>query len=181
MKLNKGLLNTSQINGNILSNILGITLGNEREKIFTFYEDYLGSGGIITFSGIVKRNLIEVKSTNLDSIPNYGGYIKVNGNILASDDFNMSRGHTLAVINPRNGYLISIATYDTFGDINTNCGLLSSALNSVLKGNIVIIATWDATGLNTTLRNTLINDYGATSNVTWSPVRESHIFVGVRK
>jgi hypothetical protein len=33
MRLNKGLLNASQINGNRLNNILGITLGNESKMM----------------------------------------------------------------------------------------------------------------------------------------------------
>jgi len=92
----------------------------------------------------------------------------------------MSRGHTLVVIDTL-GNIISINTYDTYGDINLNCELLSSNLTSVTIGYIAIIATWDATGVNSNLRNTLRNSYGATSNVTWSTNRESHIFVGIRK
>ena len=180
MRLNKGLLNASQNKGNRLNNILDITLGNEREDIFTFYEDYINSGGIITFSDKVKGNLIEVKSTNLDSNPNHGGYVKVNGNTVASDTVNMSRGHTLVIIDSL-GNTISVNTYDTYGDIDVNCSLLSSDLISVPVGYIVIIATWDATGINSTLRNTLKTVYGATSNITWSVVRRSHIFVGVKK
>jgi hypothetical protein len=183
MRLNKGLLNASQNRGNRLNNILDITLGNERDETFITYENYtnaIGVGGIITFNGKVKGNLIEVKSTNLNSSPNNGGYIKVNGSTITSDTVNMSRGHTLVVIDTL-GNIISINTYDTYGDINLNCELLSSNLTSVTIGYIAIIATWDATGVNSNLRNTLRNSYGATSNVTWSTNRESHIFVGIRK
>jgi len=177
MRLNKGLLNVSQIKGSRLNNILDIKIGNERDNTFSFYEN---NGDIITYSGMIKRNLIEVKSTNLNSNPNYGGYIKVNGNTVASDTVNMHRGHTLVVIDSI-GNTVSINTYDTYGDINVNCDLLSSDLISVPVGYTVIIATWDATGVNNTLRNTLKTVYGATSNITWSVTRRSHIFVGVKK
>ena len=127
MRLNKGLLNASQIKGSRLNNILDIKLGNERDNTFLFYEN---NGDIITYSGMVRRNLIEVKSTNLNSNPNNGGYIKVNGNTVASDTINMPRGHTLVIIDSV-GNTISVNTYDTYGNIDVNCNLLSSDLNTV--------------------------------------------------
>lgn len=58
MKLNKGLLNASQINGNQLYNILGITLGNEREESIESYSFvtenlilYLDAGQTASYPG----------------------------------------------------------------------------------------------------------------------------------
>lgn len=118
---------------------------------------------------------ITVSGTNFDAVPginkNYS-YISING---TNYDFNLGRGHTLAVINPSNGVVESIESYDTYGSQD----LLDSPLNNVEPGKIICLFTADASSLTPTSRNILI-ECGSSMTNTWTSDRITHVFIGMK-
>ena len=67
MRLNKGLLNASQINGNRLNNILGITLGNESKImsiILSFKKRVSLDGGTISAETCLMETLEKLNNIN---------------------------------------------------------------------------------------------------------------------
>ena len=118
---------------------------------------------------------ITVSGTNYDTVPGLNkncSYISING---TKYDFNPGRGHTLAVINPSNGVVESIISYDTY-DSKVS---LDSPLNNVEAGKIICLFTADASSLTQTSRNILI-ECGSSMTDIWGPSRMTHVFIGMK-
>lgn len=136
-----------------------------------------GETGATGPQGVAGKNAtyITVSGTNFDAvtgISNNASYLLVNG---TKYNFSVGRGHTLAVINPSNGTVESIKTYDTY----TTASLLDSPLSAVAPGKIICLFTADASGLSQNSRNTLIG-CGSAVNSTWSASRTTHVFIGMK-
>lgn len=136
-----------------------------------------GETGATGPQGVAGKNAtyITVSGTNYDAvtgISNNASYLLVNG---TKYNFSVGRGHTLAVINPSNGTVESIKTYDTY----TTASLLDSPLSAVAPGKIICLFTADASGLSQNSRNTLIG-CGSAVNSTWSESRTTHVFIGMK-
>lgn len=136
-----------------------------------------GETGATGPQGVAGKNAtyITVSGTNFDAvtgISNNASYLLVNG---TKYNFSVGRGHTLAVINPSNGTVESIKTYDTY----TTASLLDSPLSAVVSGKIICLFTADASGLSQNSRNTLIG-CGSAVNSTWSESRTTHVFIGMK-
>ena len=136
-----------------------------------------GETGATGPQGVAGKNAtyITVSGTNFDAvtgISNNASYLLVNG---TKYNFSVGRGHTLAVINPSNGTVESIKTYDTY----KTASLLDSPLSAVVSGKIICLFTADASGLSKNSRNTLIG-CGSAVNSTWSESRTTHVFIGMK-
>ena len=121
---------------------------------------------------------IITKSTSYQVNPHEQGYIVVNGTNIKTTDYG-SRGHTLAVLAPTGAVVGSIVTYDTFGN-PTDLANITTALNAVASGNYIVLVSWDACAVDSNMRTSLTNNYGATQSTTWAPTRYSHTFIGRR-
>jgi hypothetical protein len=75
------------------------------------------------------------------------------------------------------GNTVSITHYDTYID-TANSTALALALSSVASGNIVVLVSYDATELTAGVRSAINTGYGSTNSNTWTPFRNSHIFIG---
>ena len=118
---------------------------------------------------------ITVSGSNYDAVAgasNTVSYVLING---TKYNFTPGRGHTLVVINPANGSVESIKTYDTYSDVSS----LESPLNAVASGKIICLFSANATGLNQNVRNILIS-CGATMANTWVASRVTHVFIGMK-
>ena len=136
-----------------------------------------GETGATGPQGVAGKNAtyITVSGTNFDAvtgISNNASYLLVNG---TKYNFSVGKGHTLAVINPSNGTVESIKTYDTY----RTASLLDSPLSAVAPGKIICLFTADASGLSQNSRNTLIG-CGSSVNSTWSESRTTHVFIGMK-
>lgn len=136
-----------------------------------------GEKGVAGKDGTDGKNAtyITVSGTNYDAvkgISNNASYLLIDG---TKYNFNVGRGHTLAVINPSNGNVESIKTYDTC----TTASALDSPLSAVASGKIICLFTADASGLTQTARNTLI-ECGSAMTDTWGSSRVTHLFIGMK-
>lgn len=136
-----------------------------------------GEKGVAGKDGTDGKNAtyITVSGTNYDAvkgISNNASYLLING---TKYNFNVGRGHTLAVINPSNGNVESIKTYDTY----TTASALDSPLSAVASGKIICLFTAGASGLTQTARNTLI-ECGSAMTDTWGSSRVTHLFIGMK-
>lgn len=142
---------------------------------FTFYEA-IGSNPAISTTQYVSGNKIYAESSTYD-VPNFQpARIVVNGVQIVSTE---NRGHTLVVLNPYGGVVTAATQYDTYIDPN-NATSLSTALNAVSTGNIVVLVSYDASACNPPMRESLNTSYGSTNSNTWTGQRNSHIFIGVK-
>ena len=175
-------IRTGSITGPIVA-ITSTETVNDTSTTPTFYEQDLKAGTPITFVNYYNGLSLDVKSTNFDNTPAINGsYIKVNGTVIASDSTIglgtlMTRGHTVAVLNPTTGATISITTYDTYGGTTS---AMQTALTALANGSLVVIATYDATQVDSGLRTVLQNRFGSTNPGTWTAERHSHIFIGIK-
>lgn len=118
---------------------------------------------------------ITVSGSNFDTVgaPNSAtSYISING---TKYNFAPGRGHTLAIVNPANGNVESIKTYDTYTDPT----LLEAPLNAAASGKIICLFTADASGITQSARNILIS-CGSARTDTWTAVRSTHLFIGMK-
>lgn len=118
---------------------------------------------------------ITVSGTNYDTVAGVSSavsYISING---TKYNFAPGRGHTLAIVNPANGNVESIKTYDTYTDPT----LLEAPLNAVATGKIICLFTADASGITQSARNILIS-CGSARTDTWTAVRSTHLFIGMK-
>ena len=176
-------LRTGSITGPVVA-ITSTETINDTSTTPAFYEQDLKAGTPITFVNYYNGLSLDVKSTNFDNTPAINGsYIKVNGTVIASDSTIglgtlMTRGHTVAVLNPTTGAVISITTYDTYGGTTSS---MQTALNALANGSLIVIATYDATQVDSGLRTVLQNRFGSTNPGTWTAERHSHIFIGFKR
>lgn len=118
---------------------------------------------------------ITLSGSNFDTVgaPNSAtSYISING---TKYNFAPGRGHTLAIVNPANGNIESIKTYDTYTDPT----LLEAPLNAVAAGKIICLFTADASGMTQSARNILISS-GSARTDTWTAERSTHLFIGMK-
>jgi len=194
---NNGIMNFDELGhsvannntGNIVVTINGAgsltmqmtkVVGEAPETEFTFTEVVDTGGATITETNVGPLT-IEARSTSFQVDPHVDGYIKINGTTVKTTTEG-SRGHTLAVISPAGATVGSITTYDTFESSPGDGGAagraaLTTALNAVTSGNYIVMITWDACSLDSTLRTTLNTGYGTTLSTTWASTRYSHIVI----
>jgi hypothetical protein len=142
---------------------------------FTFYEA-IGSTPAISITQYVSGNKIYAESSTYD-VPNYQpARIVVNDTEIVNTE---DRGHTLVVLNPYGSVVTAATQYDTYIDPN-NATSLANALNAVSSGNIVVLISYDASSCNAGLRSALNTSYGSTNSDVWTPIRYSHIFIGIK-
>lgn len=118
---------------------------------------------------------ITVSGTNYDTVAGVSSavsYISING---TKYNFAPGRGHTLAIVNPANGNVESIKTYDTYTDPT----LLEAPLNAVAAGKIICLFTADASGMTQSARNILISCGSARTDI-WTAGRITHLFIGMK-
>lgn len=118
---------------------------------------------------------ITLSGSNFDTVASISSavsYISING---TKYNFALGRGHTLAIVNPANGNVESIKTYDTFTDPT----LLEAPLNAVAAGKIICLFTADASGMTQSARNILISCGSARTDI-WTAQRITHLFIGMK-
>lgn len=117
---------------------------------------------------------ITLSGSNYDTVAGTSSavsYISING---TKYNFAPGRGHTLAIVNPANGNVESIKTYDTYNDPT----LLEAPLNAVAAGKIICLFTADASAINQNTRNILISCGSARTDI-WNG-RIIHLFIGMK-
>ena len=163
---------------------------------YGFFEQQLNGGTYLDFDQTISGQQINFICTNFNGNPTYGSYIKVNGTLVAGDQrglapdgvdtrlapFQMTRGHTIIVLNPSNGAMRSgyPKVYDTYGNPGL-CTTMKTDLQAVAQNDIVAIGTYDATSCTADLRYALTTYFGDnTYSNTWSSSRISQMFLGKR-
>lgn len=130
MRLNKGLLNSSQISGNRLNNILGITLGNEKLTSDGFtYTNFASTDGLILVSTDgVSGNALYITNTVTGNV----------GNIYRSTAINFNRNFSFEWIfecsggTGADGFCLQwTPTNNSNGLVGGGVGLLSNAVNAI--------------------------------------------------
>lgn len=161
----------------------GLVVGRpwiETVSTFTFYEAF-GTTTAIETTQFVSGNKIYAYSSTYD-VPSYQpARVVVNDIEVVNTE---GRGHTLVVLDSY-GNTISTNRYDTFetvfgsgDDGGAGRAALTSALNAVTSGNIIVLVVYDASSFDATLRSTINTGYGSTNSNTWTSGRNSHIFIG---
>lgn len=170
-------------------NAAGLVLGRPWVAVdptptpFTFTEVIDTNGATITETNVGTLT-IEARATSYQVQPVVDGYIKVNSTTIKTTNLAaVSRGHTLAVIDPTGTTVGSINTYDTFESAPGDGGsaaraALTVALNAVASGNYIVLVSWDACSFDAGLRTALNTGYGTTLTTTWTSTRYSHIVIG---
>ena len=163
---------------------------------YGFFEQQLNGGTYLSFDQTISGQRLTFICTNFNGNPTYGSYIKVNGTLVAGDQrglapdgvdtrlapFQMTRGHTIIVLNPSDGSMRSgyPKVYDTYGNPGL-CTTMKNDLKNVAQYDIVAIGTYDATSCTQDLRDALTNYFGDnTYSNTWSSSRISQMFLGKR-
>ena len=130
MRLNKGLLNSSQISGNRLNNILGITLGNEKLTSDGFtYTNFASTDGLILVSTDgVSGNALYITNAVTGNV----------GNIYRSTAINFNRNFSFEWIfecsggTGADGFCLQwTPTNNSNGLVGGGVGLLSNAVNAI--------------------------------------------------
>jgi hypothetical protein len=164
-------------------NIGGLVVGRpwiETVSTFTFYEAF-GTITAISITQYVSGNKIYAESSTYD-VPDFQpARVVVNDIEVVNTE---QRGHTLAILDTY-GDTVSITNYDTYetvplsGDAGApGRAALTSALNAVASGNIVVLVVYDASSLDAAVRSAINTGYGSTNSDTWTAQRRSHIFIG---
>jgi hypothetical protein len=159
----------------------GLVVGRpwiETVSTFTFYEAF-GTTTAISITRYVSGNKIYAESSTYD-VPSYQpARVVVNDIQVVNTEL---RGHTLVVLD-RYGDVVTTATqYDTWdtGGAPGARTALANALSAVAGGNIVVLVSYDASGLDAGIRSAINTGYGSTNTNTWVSGRQSHIFIGVK-
>lgn len=140
---------------------------------FTFYEAF-GTTTAISITQYVSGNKIYAESSTYD-VPSYQpARVIVNDISIVNTE---ARGHTLVVLDSYGDVVTAATQYDTYID-TANSTALALALNAVASGNIVVLVSYDATELTAGVRSAINTGYGSTNSNTWTPFRNSHIFIG---
>ena len=169
-------------------------------SVFSYFEQQLSGGTYMTFDQTIGSYRVQSIVTNFNGNPTHGSYIKVNGTLIAGDKqgtapdgvntnlapFQMTRGHTITIIDPATGTSRSgfPKCYDTYGGAGLAASPTAGIANDIKNaatGDIIIMGTYDATSCSTAMRNALTNYCGDTAYTnTWTSVRTSHMFLGKR-
>lgn len=148
---------------------------------FSFYESF-GTTAAISTTQYVSGNKIYAYASTYDVPSPQPARVVVNDiEVLLHGDSPLpyGRGHNLVVLDSYGDVVTPAAQYDTYIDPN-NLTSLASALNAVASGNIVVLVTYDASALNSTVRTAINTGYGATNSNTWTSSRTSQIFIGIK-
>jgi hypothetical protein len=164
-----------------------------------FFENQLIGGTYMTFSESISGVQVDAITTNFNGNPTNGSYIKVNGTLIAGDQFGlapdgtdtrlapflMTRGHTITIVNPATGLSRSgfPKCYDTYGGAglaaSPTAGIADDIKNAAAN-DIIVMGTYDATSVSSAMRSAMNTYTGSTSTNTWSAVRISHMFLAKR-
>lgn len=173
--------NRTPVVGDIFTNIDGSSNTGtweitkiENDRAYFKLLSYVSSKGATGAAG-KNATYITVSGSNFDTVgapSSATSYISING---TKYNFTPGRGHTLAIVNPANGNVESIKTYDTY----TDPILLEAPLNAAASGKIICLFTADASGLTQGARNILVS-CGSARTDSWSAVRSTHLFIGMK-
>jgi len=164
-----------------------------------FFENQLIGGTYMTFNESISGVTVQAITTNFNGNPTNGSYMKINGVLIAGDQFGtapdgtnttlapfrMTRGHTITIINPATGLSRSgfPKCYDTYGGQGLGApgtaGVADDIKNAVAN-DIIVMGTYDATSVSAAMRSAMNTYTGSTSTNTWSAVRISHMFLAKR-
>jgi len=177
------LLPTQFNNGDIIDNpnAGGLVVGRpwiETVSTFTFYEAF-GTTAAITTTQYVSGNKIYAESSTYD-VPSFQpARVVVNDIQVVNTEL---RGHTLVVLDSYGDVVTAATQYDTWdtGGAPGARAALASALGAVVNGNIVVLVTYDASGLDAGIRSAINTGYGSNNTNTWPSGRQSHIFIGIK-
>jgi hypothetical protein len=145
---------------------------------FTFYEAF-GTTTAISTTQYVSGNKIYAESSTYD-VPNFQpARVVVNDIQVVNTEL---RGHTLVVLDTYGDVVVPATQFDTWdtGGAPGARAALASALSAVASGNIVVLVTYDASGLDAGIRSAINTGYGSTNTNTWPSGRQSHIFIGIK-
>jgi hypothetical protein len=152
---------------------------------FTFYEAF-GTTTAISTTQYVSGNKIYAYSSTYD-VPSYQpARVVVNDiEVLLRGEPTpgpSGRGHNLVVLDSYGDVVTPATQYDTWdtGGAPGARAALAAALNAVASGNIVVLVTYDASGLDAGIRSAINTGYGSTNSNTWVSGRQSHIFIGIK-
>ena len=182
---NRGIVADTSNYAQTLTNT-SATYSTEYPNEFAYEAIHPHSGaGILTMTKSINGLSVQAGATNFDDTPPRGSYITIDGVTVASDytigvGVNMTRGHTMVVVNKETNQIESINVYDTWESPT----VIETPLSIVPNGRIVILVTYDATSCTSNMRNTLVNSYGAStpgSYATWTTERVSQLFIGVKR
>jgi hypothetical protein len=145
---------------------------------FTFYEAF-GTTTAISTTKYVLGNKIYAESSTYD-VPSFQPARVVSNDIQVVNT--ELRGHTLVVLDVLGDVVTAATRYDTWdtGGAPGARAALASALSAVASGNIAVLVSYDATGLDAGIRSAINTGHGSTNTNTWSSQRLSHIFIGVK-
>jgi len=182
---NRGIVADTSNYAQTLTNT-SATYSTEYPNEFAYEAIHPHSGaGILTMTKSINGLSVQAGATNFDDTPPRGSYITIDGVTVASDytigvGVDMTRGHTMVVVNKETNQIESINVYDSYGSPT----VIETPLSIVPTGRIVILVTYDATSCTSNMRNTLVNSYGAStpgSYATWTSERVSQLFIGVKR
>jgi hypothetical protein len=162
-------------------NIGGLVQGRpwiETVSTFTFYEAF-GTTSAISTTQYVSGNKIYAESSTYD-VPDFQpARVVVNDIEVVNTEL---RGHTLVVLDTYGDVVSGPTQYDTWdtGGAPGARAALASALSAVASGNIVVLVSYDASGLDAGIRSAINTGYGSTNTDTWESQRRSHIFIGIK-
>jgi hypothetical protein len=148
----------------------------ETVSSFTFYEAF-GTTTAISTTQYVSGNKIYAESSTYD-VPSFQpARVVVNDIQVVNTEL---RGHTLVVLDSYGDVVVPATQFDTWdtGGAPGARAALASALSAVASGNIAVLVTYDASGLDAGIRSAINTGYGSTNTDTWTASRISHIFIG---
>ena len=145
---------------------------------YTFYEAF-GTTVAISTTQYVEGTKIYAESSTYD-VPSFQpARVVVNDIQVVNTEL---RGHTLVVLDSYGDVVTAATQYDTWdtGGAPGARAALAAALSAVASGNIAVLVTYDASGLDADIRSAINTGYGSTNSNTWPSGRQSHIFIGVK-
>lgn len=190
---------TGSTSGTVVATSGAVTVADTSIPVvdqYGFFEQQLIGGTYLSFDQTISGQSVTFVCTNFDGNPTHGSYIKVNGTLVAGDQqglapdgvntnlapFQMTRGHTIIVLNPTNGAIRSgfPKCYDTYGNAGLGTSIATDIKNAATN-DIILIGTYDATSVNQNFRDALTNYCGDTTYTnTWAASRRSQMFLGKR-
>jgi len=167
---------------------------------YGFFENQLSGGTYMTFDETILGIRVQTIVTNFNGNPTSGSYIKVNGSLIAGDQFGLApdgtntalapfrmlRGHTITILDPvtaisRTGFPKCYDTYGSVGLAAVGTAGIANDIKNAAAGDIIIMGTYDATSCSAAMRSAMTTYTGAnTYSNTWTSVRTSHMFLGKR-
>lgn len=162
-------------------NVSGLQVGRpwiSTVSDFTFYEAF-GTTTAISTTQYVSGNKIYAEASTYD-VPDFQpARVVVNDIEVVNTEL---RGHTLVVLDTYGDVITAATQYDTWDTAGAPGAraALASALSAVASGNIVVLVSYDATGLDAGIRSAINTGYGSTNLDTWNSQRKSHIFIGIK-